>query len=198
MDILYYSNYCKHSQKIIQNLAKTNVKDKVSFICIDKRTRDEKNNQVYVFLENGAKVILPPNVHSVPALLLVKQNYQVVYGDEIINYFQPYIENQNSAATMQAGEPIGFPLERSGGTNIISEKYTNYNMSHEELSSKGKGGLRSLYNYMPAAQETIFIQTPADTYKPDKLSNSVTVDTLQQERNEEMIKIIPKNQITGI
>ena len=32
MDILYYSNYCKHSQKIVQTLVKNNFKDKISFI----------------------------------------------------------------------------------------------------------------------------------------------------------------------
>ena len=34
MDILYYSNFCKHSQKVLQTLAKTSVVDKISFICI--------------------------------------------------------------------------------------------------------------------------------------------------------------------
>ena len=28
MDILYYSNYCKNSKKVLQSLAKTNVKEK--------------------------------------------------------------------------------------------------------------------------------------------------------------------------
>lgn len=42
MDILYYSNYCKHSQKIIQNLSKTNLKDKISFICIDRKPEIQK------------------------------------------------------------------------------------------------------------------------------------------------------------
>lgn len=52
MDILYYSNYCKHSQKIIQTLVKNNMKDKLNYICIDKRKRDESDNQIYVYLEN--------------------------------------------------------------------------------------------------------------------------------------------------
>ena len=40
MDILYYSNYCKHSQKLINILTKNNMSDKISFICIDKRKKD--------------------------------------------------------------------------------------------------------------------------------------------------------------
>ena len=199
MDILYYSNYCKHSHKILQNLAKTNLKDKVSFICIDKRTRDPKNNQIYIILENGSKVIMPPNIHSVPALLLVKQNYHVTYGDDILKFFEPYIQTQNNLATKNNGEPMGFPLGgASGNSNIMSEQYTMYNMTPEELSAKGKGGMRQMYNYVSANQDTLFIQTPPDTYRPDKISNSVTIDTLQQQRNAEIGNIPSQNQFLGI
>jgi len=189
MDILYYSNYCKHSQKTIQTLSKTNLVDKISFICIDKRSRDAKNNQVYIVLENGSKVLMPPNVHSVPALLLVKQNYRVIYGDEIITFFQPYILNETNIATKQNGEPMPFHLGE-GGSNIVSEHYTYYNMTPDELSSKGRGGKRQMHNYVSANQDTLFIQTPPDTYRPDKISNSVTIDTLQQQRNEDISKVV--------
>jgi len=195
MDILYYSNFCKHSQNIIRNLAKTAVRDKACFICIDKRTQDKKNNQTYILLENGSKVIMPPNIHSVPALLLVKQNYRVIYGDEIMKYFQPHIMNQNDIATNRNGEPMAFSLiGSSGGTNIMSEQFTLYNMSPEELSAKGKGGSRQMYNYVSFSDDQKFIQTPPDTYRPDKLSNNITIDTLQQQRNEEISKISSKNQ----
>ena len=66
MDILYYSNYCKHSQKVVNTLVKNNLKDKMSFLCIDKRRRDAKDNQTYILLENGSRVIMPPHIHSVP------------------------------------------------------------------------------------------------------------------------------------
>jgi hypothetical protein len=83
-------------------------------------------------------------------------------------------------------------MSSSGGTNIISEQYTMYNMTPEELSSKGKGGNRQMYNYVSAGDEIKFIETPADTYRPDKLSSSVTIDTLQQQRMDEVAKIAPK------
>jgi hypothetical protein len=90
MDILYYSNYCKHSQKLIQTLVKGNLADKISCINIDKRKRDPKTNQLYIILENGNQVVLPPNVSSVPALLLIKQQYKVIFGSEdILKHFHP-------------------------------------------------------------------------------------------------------------
>ena len=39
LDILYYSNYCKHSQRIVQFLSKGGLLDKVNAFCIDKRRR---------------------------------------------------------------------------------------------------------------------------------------------------------------
>lgn len=187
MDILYYSNYCKHSQKIIQFLVKNRLNDKLNFICIDKRRRDPKTGQIQIVLENGNNVILPPNIHSVPSLLLVKQSYQVILGDDIIKQFQNTVNENNDISTQYNGEPRGFILPgSSSGMNIVSEQYTYYDMSPEELSAKGKGGLRNMHNYVNANHEYGVINTPPDNYRPDKLSSSVTLDTLQQKRNDEV------------
>lgn len=193
MDILYYSNYCKHCQKLLQTLVKGNMSDKISFICIDKRSVDPRTNQTYILLENGSKVILPPNIHSVPSLLLVNKNYKVILGDEIIKHYHPQIKQNNNTATGFNGEPTGFHLgTSSGGTNIVSEQFTMYDMTPEELSAKGKGNNRQMYNYVSANEEINLIQTPPDTYRPDKLSNSVTIDSLQQQRLDEINHVLPK------
>jgi len=193
MDILYYSNYCKHCQKLLQTLVKGNLSDKISFICIDKRITDKKTNQQFIVLENGNRVIIPPNIHSVPSLLLIKHNYKVLLGDDILKHYHPQLKELNDKATNFNGEPMAFPImQSSGGTNIVSEQYTMYNMTPEELSAKGKGGNRQMYNYVSAADDMKFINTPADTYRPDKLSNSVTIDTLQQQRMDEVAQIVPK------
>lgn len=198
MNILYYSNYCAHSQKILQTLVKGNLSDKLSFICIDKRLHDSKTNQTFIVLENGGKVILPPNIHSVPSMLLINENYRVIYGDDIIKLFHNDIKQANNVATRTNGEPMSYQLQTSsGGTNIVSEQYTMYNMSPDELSAKGSGGNRQLYNYMSADNNINLIQTPDDTYKPDKLSNSVTVDSLQQSRIDEINEIMPNKQPFG-
>jgi len=187
MDILYYSNYCKHSQKIVNTLVKNNLKDKLSFLCIDKRKRDSQDNQTYILLENGSKVIMPPHIHSVPSLLLVKDNYKVIYGDDIIKHFHPQMKEYNNQATMHNGEPLGYRLHSSiGGTNIISEQFTSYDMSPDELSAKGKGQSRQLYNYVSVDNDNLFIETPPDNYRPDKLSDDITIDSLQQQRIDDI------------
>jgi hypothetical protein len=72
------------------------------------------------------------------------------------------------------------------GMSILSEPYTLYSLTSDELSAKGSGGRRPLYNYVSADQEVLTIQTPPETYSPDKVSGEVTVDVLQQQRMNEI------------
>ena len=191
MDILYYSNYCKHSQKIVQTLVKSKMNEKVSFICIDKRKKNNQDNQIYIELENGSQLVFPPNVHSVPALLLVKENYRVLYGDDILQRYHTDMKNNNSNIVKTNGEPIGYRLNNSiGGTNITSEQFTDYSLQPDDLSSKSTSKMRSMYNYVSVNDNNIFIETPDETYKPDKISNDITVDSLQQKRIDEIQKTI--------
>jgi hypothetical protein len=157
-------------------------------MCIDKRQRDANNNQMYIIMENGQSVVMPPNVHSVPALLLVKENYKVILGDDIISHYQPQAQQvgKDKAAGFQ-GEPVGTSLMQSaGGVNIVSEPYTLYNMTPDELSAKGNGGRRQMYNYVSAKDDILSIYTPPDSYQPDKVEGDITIDTLQQKRMDDI------------
>lgn len=183
MDILYYSNYCKHSKQILSQLVKHDIVKQLNCICVDKRKVDAQSGQVHIYLENGSSVLLPPNVHSVPALLLIKQNFRLVSGNEILSHFQVQVNEANDFATQGNGEPMSYSL---GQKDIMSEKFTPFNASSDDLSAKGTGGNRSIYNYVSANGNTPSIQTPPDTYKPDKVSNDITIDSIQQQRNTDM------------
>jgi hypothetical protein len=188
MDTLYYSNYCKHSQRVLHFIVKGNLTEKLNFLCIDKREKDVNNNQIYIVLENGKKVIMPPNIQSVPALLLVKHGYRVILGDDIIQHFQSAANLETKKKMMnQQIEPVGTSLG-SNYMNVSSEQYTFYNLTPDELSAKGNGGRRQLYNYVSANEEIISIQTPPDTYQADKIDQDVTVDKLQQQRMDDIPK----------
>ena len=101
---------------------------------------------------------------------------------------------KNAAVASVQCEPMGVSLMSSNqGMNILSEPYTYYNLTSEELSAKGNGGRRQMYNYISANQDIVTIQTPDDTYQPDKVSNNVTVDTLQQKRMDEIHKTSAAN-----
>ena len=189
MDTLYYSNYCKHSQRVLHFLVKGNLAEKINFLCVDKRERDKSSNQIYIILENGKRVIMPPNVQNVPTLLLPRQGYRVILGEDIIDYFHidANKETKIKKNLLEAQEPIGSSLMKSnGGVTILSESYTNYNLTPEELSAKGTGGRRPMHNYVSANEEIISINTPPDTYQPDKIGKDVTVNNLQQRRIDEI------------
>ncbi len=187
MDILYYSNHCPNSQKVLQYIAKFGLIDKTNAICIDKRSIDKTSGQVFVQLENGKKIMLPPNVHSVPALLVVKNSYSAIFGHEIIKYFEPLAKEKIEQAHQSNGEPIGVSLAASSaGVAIMSEQYTLYDLSSDDLSAKSRSEKRPMYNYVSASHQPYKIPTPPDTYRPDKIGESVSIETLTQKRNSDI------------
>ena len=45
-EILYYSKNCNNCSKLIQKISRSRIKEKIHFICIDKRIK--KNNNTYL------------------------------------------------------------------------------------------------------------------------------------------------------
>jgi len=179
MDTLYYSNYCKHCQKILQYIVKSNLIDKINAICIDKRKTDPRTGQYIIVLETGKTILLPPNVHSVPSLL-VKSNYHVISGDEIIQYFEPVASLQEKIAHGSLGEPSGFDLT----SNSLSDPYTFYS------EPSGQKALQSQRDsFVSANHSMIPIHAEPDNYRPNKLSADVTIDQLHSYRTEDIKKL---------
>jgi hypothetical protein len=195
MDILYYSNHCPNSQKVIHYISRGGLIDKLNAICIDKRTVDKMTGQIYIELENGKKIMLPPNIHSVPALLVVKKNYAAFFGKDIIHYFEPMVKETTEKAQQNNGEPIGISLApSSAGVAIISEQYTLYDLTPDDLSAKSQSARRPMYNYVSAQNHQSFqIPTPPDTYRPDKVGQGVTLESLEQQRNKDIPQNGPPN-----
>jgi hypothetical protein len=144
--ILYYSKYCEVSKKYLQMLSKSNVQKDIHFICIDKRVKDE-SNKTYIILENGQKIILPENITRVPALLLLNQGYQVLYGDQILQHLKPRQEVEVRQATQNNMEPMAFSFG-GGFNNIVSDQYSFLDQAPEDLEAKGNGGMRQMHNYV--------------------------------------------------
>jgi hypothetical protein len=120
--ILYYSKFCEHSNKLLQTLSKTNVQKDIHFICIDKRIKDS-NGKMFIVLENEQKIIMPENVNRVPALLLLNQGYQVLYGESILNHLKPKQEVAVKKATQNNMEPMAFSFGGGFG-DIVSDSYS--------------------------------------------------------------------------
>ena len=119
-NILYYSNKCKHSKHILDFVAKNGFGNEMECICVDKRVQGKTGGGWVIQLEDGKQHRLPPNIDRVPALLLVKQKYQVRFGGDIHTYLQPVAEKKKEDALQGAGEPIGFE------TTAFSKQFSKF------------------------------------------------------------------------
>ena len=170
-DLLYYSNYCENSKKLLSILSKSSVGSEIDFICVDQRTQ-EPNGKVMIILANGFKVALPSTITKVPALLLPKHGYQVLFGDQIYQHLQPKEKQAIMTATKNQGEPESFALG-AGNFGISSDNFCYLDIASEDLLAKGSGGMRQIHNYVTVDQAqnaTLNIETPPDNYQPDKVS----------------------------
>ena len=187
--ILYYSNFCEHSKKLLQTI-KTDISKDIHFICIDKRTKDA-NNKIYIILENGQKIIMPENVTRVPALLLLNQSYNVLYGEAILQHLKPRQEKMVKQATQNNLEPMAFGFSGGGFGSVTSDQYSFLDMDSDSLSAKGNGGVRQMHNYVDLNYSDN-ISTPEDEHdykNANKNSGDLTVEQLLQQREQDLQKL---------
>ena len=192
--ILYYSNFCEPSKKLLQSVTKTQNTNNIHFICIDKRVKDP-NGKIFIVLQNGQQILMPENVTRVPALLLLNQNYKVIYGNDIYNYLKPQVTQQIQQATKNNMEPINFQdgFKSFGGFSggIVSDNYSFLDQSDSELSVKGDGGLRQIHNYVTLNESmNLSMKLPQDDVEYNKIKEGeLSVEALQRRRDEEVANI---------
>lgn len=186
--ILYYSNLCDHSKKLLQTLAKSPSSKEIHFICIDKRVK-EANGKIFIILENGQKIIMPENVTRVPALLLLNDNYKVLYGESILQQLKPRVEAAVKVATQNHMEPSAFSFSTGGagggGGFVASDQYSFLDMDADALKASGNGGTRQMHNYVDLNYSDQ-ISTPVDEAeykKASKMPEGMTIEQLQQQRD---------------
>ena len=197
--ILYYSNFCEHSKKLLQTISKADVSKDIHFICIDKRTKDS-NNKIYIILENGQKIIMPENVSRVPALLLLNQGYNVLYGESILQHLKPRQQEMVKKATQNNLEPMAFGFSGGGFGSITSDQYSFLDMDSDSLSAKGNGGIRQMHNYVDLNYSDN-ISTPEDDhdYKgSNKIAGDLTVEKLLQQREQDLQKLTGNKPVMKI
>lgn len=177
-EVLYYSKNCEKCQKLLQQISKSVIKDKIHFVCIDNRKI--KQGRVFIILENNQEIMLPPKVDRVPALLLINNN-QIIFGDNIYNYLKPEENIIDKTIKNSNVEPDCFSFNGFSSSNIASDNFSFLDQNNDSMLAQGDGGLRQLYNYSTISSNQK-IETPPDDYAPDTIGN-VSLDKLQQERN---------------
>tara|TARA_Y100001970_G_C14258099_1_gene877164 strand:+ start:11034 stop:11624 length:591 start_codon:yes stop_codon:yes gene_type:complete len=179
--VLYYSNYCGFSKNILTKLSRSNIKSDIHFLCIDKRVVN--NNKTYIILENGDRVLLHPDVTKVPALMLLNKNNEILFGEDIHKHFEYQIRRKEVKTQVDPRtdkvEPESFSLNDLMGS-VKSDNFSFIDMSAEDLSAKGNGGVRLMYNYS-GLNDQQKIYTPEEDYKPNKVDEN-EVKKYQEQR----------------
>jgi hypothetical protein len=187
--ILYYSNYCEFSKALLKNLLKIGIPSDIHFIPIDKRINEQ--GKMYVILENGQKIVFPEHVTRVPALLLLTQNYKVLYGNDIQEYLKPKQETAIRVATQNNMEPEAFSLGCGLG-GICSDNYSSLDIPIEEFESKnGSAGLSQMHNYAGINYCDTISNIEDDTQfkSSGKISQDITTEQLMKQREQELNNI---------
>lgn len=191
--ILYYSNFCEPSKKLLNVITKSSNVKNIHFICIDKRVKE--GGKTYIILQNEQKILMPDNVTRVPALMLLQQNYKVIYGDDIYHYLKPQETQQIKQATQNNMVPTSFQegFDTFSGFNIMSDSYSFLDQNDVELSTKGNGGMRQMHNYVSlndSGNLTMHLPQDDGEYKNNKIKDGeLSIEALQRKRNEELANL---------
>lgn len=180
--VLYYSTLCKNSQNLLNHMSTNNLGSNLHFVKIDNRI--QKNNNTYVVLDNGQELLLPSAITKVPALMLLNDNYQVIYGKDILSHLKPEMKTYKQVVSSANTEPSAFSL--SGLGDIVSDSFSFLDQGADELSAKGNGGLRQIHQYSTLNQSDS-ITTPEETYQANTIGNqNLDIDTLRRQRDNEI------------
>jgi hypothetical protein len=180
--VLYYSNYCDNSRKLIATIAKSKIKEEIHFVCIDERMTGSDGNTYIVYKNMGTSILLPPTITHVPALLLLRDGFETLFGYKILTHLQPREKEITSIATNNNMEPEAFLFNEMGGSE---DKYSYLDTSVEDLKAKGDGGMRMMHRYATIGHVDT-IDTPDDTYKSDTIGDDISVEKLMEQRNKEV------------
>tara|TARA_B100000795_G_scaffold17505_1_gene11639 strand:- start:168 stop:728 length:561 start_codon:yes stop_codon:yes gene_type:complete len=180
--VLYYSKYCENCKKILYKVGKDKIKNDIHFLCIDKRKAIK--GKVYIVLSDGKELLMPEEIKEVPALLLLNRGNRIIYGNEILEIFNPILEKNNDIHA----EPLAFSNYEMG--TMLSDNYSYLDQNSDELSTKGEGGTRQMHSFATYNLKDE-IETPPETFISDKIKSgnvSKLLSKLQEERQTEMVK----------
>ena len=185
--ICYYSNFCEPCKKLLQLIARTKLNQEIHFICIDTRMKDAKGQTVLIV--QNQKLLLPPSVVRVPALLILESN-KVLFEDDIYKYLKPKEDTLTHVATAGQMEPESYSSQMMSS---MSDSYSFWDQEASDLTTKGDGGMRQMHNYVTVDQ-SFTIPTPPETYEPDKIGKggSKSLEEYKKERENSIVAPIQR------
>ena len=176
--IVYYSNFCEPSKKLLQLIARTKQRQDMHFLCVDTRFKSARGETM---LQVGAQqVALPGSITRVPALFFTDTG-RTLFGDDIYAYLQPKEEAITRVETAGNMEPECFSSQMLS----MSDAFSYWDQGAEDLTATGGGGLRQMHNFVTVDQN-LSIPTPDDKWESDKIgkNGSKTLEEYKAEREQ--------------
>jgi hypothetical protein len=135
-------------------------------------------------LPNGQHFPLPPMINRVPILLL-KPKFEILSGNQILEYIKPQAKTIKEEKTMLYEEPNPFDLSRDTlrSSGVASDYYSFLDMSPQELTPEGNGGMRQMYSYATVDGESVISTPLLEGDKKSKMNYSM--EDIEKMRNQE-------------
>ena len=177
MMILFYSNQCSSSKLLIDNIKRYNAEN-------------------YFKLVDVAQYInkLPPQIHSVPALMF-KETKQLLFGKEVFDYL--LLPSKGFLLTFKKEEPSAPVLETTDNTpssfSLLNNGSSTYGDNFAFIDNATSGDTNEKSYTWCSIGENIQIETPEDpnTDKGDNKKEIPDIATLRSQRETEIKNYIP-------
>ena len=94
-------------------------------------------------------------------------------------------------APMDSIEPMAYSLGGTGmfSGNVMSDTYSVWDTSPEQLLAQGSGGCMQMHNYVNPDYIDNITQAPETVTRAPRMDDTITVENLQKQRNTELSKI---------
>jgi hypothetical protein len=123
-------------------------------------------------------------INRVPILLL-KPKFEILSGNQILEYIKPQAKTIQEEKTMLYSEPNPFDLSRDTlrSSGVTSDNYSFLDMGPQDLAPQGNGGMRQMYSYATVDGEMPISAPLIEGDKKSKMSYSL--EDLEKMRNQE-------------
>jgi hypothetical protein len=206
-NVLFYSAHCAHSRYIIDSIRGDSRKPilPIRYACVDNIRRAPTGENVIV-LPNGAQMPLPPEITSVPSLMIPTEHNRIVTGKDILEQIYPKkiqdltysgMEGRSGPLPFSMGGPKGGFRGASRGGSVVSDSFSFLSRTADEMATNG-GGAKQMFHYTPVGHRpTLFVSdaeyngtTEKDPESAKKLN--VSLDEIIQARERDIPKMPPR------
>jgi len=195
---MYYSNFCDNCKKLISIMSKQLERRTVTnihFINIDKRVQN--NGNLYAILDNGQQFHIPKAIQKVPALVVINEGNNILFGNAIYQYYGLNLMLNNPQSREQvetAHDPQPFTFEGVSGSSIgiTSDKYSFVDISNEDMLAAGDGGINQLHTYITLndyENGALRIEAPEDDGNDS--SPNISLNDLREQREKDILMAKP-------